>query len=148
MNGGFDEIATRVVDELADRLNALGLRAYVLREIDRQLAGGDPAKPEPLATPSATPGVGLKVVLQAAGLSERRRVKLIALVLQVGQDVLREKMSRCIASELTLRVPSRSTTPRGFDEWSNVLKAQAAVAGTVAALKLRGERMQRGRRAS
>jgi hypothetical protein len=148
VNGGYGEIATRVLDELFDRITALDLKAYVIRELDRQLAGGDADKPEPLPMPAATNGVGLKLVLQAAGLTERRRVKLVAMVSHAAQDALREKLSASIASELLLRAPSRAKMQREFDEWSDVQRAHAAARNVVAALKARGARLSQGRRAS
>lgn len=141
MNGGYEEVLLRAVDEVVGAVRAFGLPTLIEAEVRRQLSGDSSAKPSDPPKRDGRKGIGLRVILRACGLSAGARTRLGLDAMIAVDGAVQERIAHLVQSEILRQRPVAERVQREFDQWCAIARANADRRSRLASLQIRGQRL-------
>jgi hypothetical protein len=137
MNGGFEEVLCRAVDEIADAVNPW-LAPAVEAEVKRQLSGDPSSAPAGLPKRVARSGSGLRLMLIGCGIGQSARMRIALEAMTAVEDALHEYLENLVRASITRQRPISDLAQKEFDEWAADTRERAARYSRLAHLRAVG----------
>ncbi len=143
MNGGYEEVLLRAVDEIADAVKPW-LSPSVEAEVRRQLNGDDPNKPGAAPSRPQRCNVGLQLSITGCGLKPAAKIRLALDAADAVRDALFDTLKVLVTTEISKQQPISQRAQKEFDEWAAATRERSARYSRLARLRATGRKLSAG----
>jgi hypothetical protein len=143
MNGGFEEVLMRAVEEVSDAVRPWLLPAVEV-EAKRQLSADPASIPVVPLKRETRSGSGLQLTLTVHGIGPNARTRIALMTMSLVEDILRERLQHLVNSQIAKHRPISERTQREFDEWAVAIRERSARYSRLAELRASGRKFAAG----